>query len=362
MLNVKTFGAKGDGITDDYPAIQKAANEAQFQKKPCHPAGSSAEFYFHSVLFPPGQYVLSQPVEWGGCAHLVADGSAVINPVVTAFKFTGGFMVRMDGLTFIGGTRAVDFTNGNANGARLEMQACRFQGQSSYAVSAMPFTGDYFSTHVSLRACKWFNCAGALQTQADMNTLDNCWLQWSAASAVASIPYYVRVIGGRLNVPNTMFVPVFPDGSLGHRWIGFQSFAGRNTGAGVFSWGSEFHGESGGLPIVEITGSPDVASPFQGPVIALRDSQMSPGQIAWPDDGVILLKNGLPQTVIVEGGSGLSGADFLKDMTGDSQDIFNAMAYGLDRFRIQIGACSQYPPVPPVVPKWMAPYIRNVAI
>lgn len=358
MLNVREAGAVGDGVTDDYPAIQALANVVQMRKRQWQPVGGCTEFQFPGVVFPPGDYVLSQPVEWGGCANLVADGSAIIRPASVGFRFTGGYIVRIDGLTFANGQKAVEFTNNNSNGARLELQSCRFQGQCGYSITAQPVAGEFFSSHVVLKSCKWFNCYGAFQSAADVNTLRDCWLQWAAANTVDAIPYYIQITGGRLNIDGGMWVPVFPNGSNGHRWVGFTAVASRNTGAGVFATGTEFHGEWGGLPIVEITGSPDLASPFQGAVVSLIGTQHSPGQTAWPDNGVILCKNGLPQIVIVSGCSGLSGATLIRDVTGDSQTLFNALSHGADRFRVLIGANSGYPLVPPI-PAWMVPYTRN---
>lgn len=361
MLNVKDYGARGDGVTDDYFAVQAAANVAQSQRKLFQPPGGSAEFYFPEILFPSGEYFLSQPVNVGGCGSLVADGSVVVRPALTGFKFNGGFMSQLEGFTFMGGQKAIEFSNNNSNGARLTVTNCRFQSQTDYAITALPSSGVYFSSHVTISGCKWFNCAGALNTQADISTVRDCWFQWGASCAITEIPYYINVIGGHLNVNSSMFVPVFPNGSLGHRWVGFTAEAVRNTGAGIFARDSEFHGEYGGLPVIEIIGSPDLASPFQGPVIVLDGTQYSPGQISWPDNGVILCKSGLPQTVVIQGCCGLSGATLIRDVVGDSETIFNSLAQGPSRFRIQLGANSGYPLVP-AVPAWMTPYVRNLMI
>ncbi len=69
-LNVRRFGAKGDGVTDDTAAIQAAIRES-----PTYPPER-----FRPVYFPPGNY-LCHEVEWNGRTTLV--GFEVGNSVLT---------------------------------------------------------------------------------------------------------------------------------------------------------------------------------------------------------------------------------------------------------------------------------------
>jgi hypothetical protein len=61
IVNVKEFGAKGDGVTDDTAAIQAAIDYAKnlgANDRPSEPLSSKGA----KVLFPPGIYMISQPL------------------------------------------------------------------------------------------------------------------------------------------------------------------------------------------------------------------------------------------------------------------------------------------------------------
>lgn len=54
-INVKIFGAKGDGVTDDTASIQSAIDYANDNK-------------INKVFIPPGQYIVSSTITTGGCS------------------------------------------------------------------------------------------------------------------------------------------------------------------------------------------------------------------------------------------------------------------------------------------------------
>jgi hypothetical protein len=361
-LNVRDFGAVGDGTTDDTDALIATAAALRAQLVRVTPVGGSGEAAFPSVMFPAGVYVISAPIEWGPNAKLVADGSVIIKSTHSgqAFTFTAGYMVRMDGLTFLGGTTAIKFTNNNVNGGRLLVNDCRFQGTTDRAVLACPVTPPYFSNHVVLRGCKWFGCAQALTTWADITTVEDCWLQWSEANGPQATSC-IEIIGGRLNMLDTMLVPVFPGGALGRRWVLWRGFSERNSGAGVFCDRTLFHGEFGGLPPIEIQSSPDLAYPFQGPSVVLRGCQLSCGQTSWPDCAVINCNGGIPQTVYLDGCSNVLGpCPLMRDAGGNAEAILNSLQNSSGRVRIMVGANAFYPLLPSV-PGYFQPYVRSLA-
>jgi hypothetical protein len=63
-LNVKTFNAKGDGTTDDAPAIQAAINAASA-------AGGG------TLYFPPGRYILNAQLNWASGVNAIGAGDRV---------------------------------------------------------------------------------------------------------------------------------------------------------------------------------------------------------------------------------------------------------------------------------------------
>jgi Pectate lyase superfamily protein len=73
--NVKDFGAKGDGITDDYAAIMAAYNWTTNTSR-------------GTIFFPPGTYYISQPLPFGDAD---AGVNAVFSGVMGASIITGNF-------------------------------------------------------------------------------------------------------------------------------------------------------------------------------------------------------------------------------------------------------------------------------
>ena len=91
--NVKVFGAKGDGTTDDTTAIQAAIDAAQTQVT----ASADAPI----VWFPPGRYVLTSTIT-AKSAHLV--GAFPNNSVRIFWNGAAGATVITNDGTFAGGT------------------------------------------------------------------------------------------------------------------------------------------------------------------------------------------------------------------------------------------------------------------
>ena len=67
FINVVDYGAKGDGITDDTEAIQKAINENA-------PTETTGEFLGCDIFFPSGKYVISNTIELPAFINLIGEG------------------------------------------------------------------------------------------------------------------------------------------------------------------------------------------------------------------------------------------------------------------------------------------------
>jgi Pectate lyase superfamily protein len=84
LKNVKDYGAKGDGVTDDTAAIQRAISEGRswgvdYSGKP------------RSVYFPAGTYLVSNTIWWPGCCMTLQGqgaGATVIKLKNSASGFT----------------------------------------------------------------------------------------------------------------------------------------------------------------------------------------------------------------------------------------------------------------------------------
>ena len=71
MISIKTYGAVGDGVTDDTAAIQAALSDGR---------PSATQDYNglpKALYFPPGTYLVSNTLSWNGCCvTLQGDGSS----------------------------------------------------------------------------------------------------------------------------------------------------------------------------------------------------------------------------------------------------------------------------------------------
>lgn len=258
-------------------------------------------------------------------------------------------------------TVSIRFTNNNANGARLQVSNCRFQGTGDSAILAAPLVPPFFSSHVTIDQCKWFACKRAITTWSDITTLSHSWIQWSETGLPQNL-CCIEVLGGRFNISDSLFVPVFPGGALGRRWIGWWGFPQRNGGSGIFADRTRFGGEHGGLPPIAIHSPPDLLYPFQGPSVTLRGCQLSCGQTSWPDTAVINCNGGLPQTVYLDACTSVIGpCPLIRDQAGTTEAIVGQLQNAAGRIRIVIGANCFYPLNPPV-PTFLQQYVRNLAL
>ena len=103
-LVVTDFGAKGDGVTDDTAALQRAAcamakvtGNIYSQWRRGNAAGNQSEGVTPRLFFPKGTYRLTGPVIFRGKAYLVADDGVEIvqeNPKEDAFFVTDAYICR----------------------------------------------------------------------------------------------------------------------------------------------------------------------------------------------------------------------------------------------------------------------------
>lgn len=132
-LNVRDFGAKGDGKTDDTAALQRVADELErIHPKDAHCATynftAGAERPFPAIVFPKGVYVVTGPVVFEGSVMLLGeDGATVLNTAGTdTFYCRRAYRLIAKGLTFVGGRDQLRQWTHNADRAYLHVTDCRF--------------------------------------------------------------------------------------------------------------------------------------------------------------------------------------------------------------------------------------------
>ena len=126
-LNVRDFGATGDGETDDTAAIQKALTAAAVAK--VTPA----------VRFPAGTYRVSRPLLVSSLAALHgAPGSVLVAAGNHDLLYVHeARRVRIQGLRFRGGKRHIRISPGEALLGTVTISACTFEESGGFAVECM---------------------------------------------------------------------------------------------------------------------------------------------------------------------------------------------------------------------------------
>jgi Pectate lyase superfamily protein len=84
MTSVKTYGAVGDGVTDDTAAIQSALSDGR---------SNATEDYYgvpKALYFPPGTYLVSNTLKWVGCC-VTLQGSGSSSSVIRLAPNASGF-------------------------------------------------------------------------------------------------------------------------------------------------------------------------------------------------------------------------------------------------------------------------------
>ena len=84
MTSVKTYGAVGDGVTDDTAAIQKALSDGR--------SNASGDYYGvpKALYFPPGTYLVSNTLKWVGCC-VTLQGAGALSSIIRLSPDASGF-------------------------------------------------------------------------------------------------------------------------------------------------------------------------------------------------------------------------------------------------------------------------------
>ena len=149
-LNVRDFGAKGDGCCDDTPAIRAAVSEAarlnasmriRFGSR-CS-KGGIGDGPLREVLFPKGNYRLTGTVLAARDMVLRGEDGATItmdDQSKDVFYFSSAFRCRVTGLSFVGGAVQLRFWTANNDSANLTVRNCSFRDSSGSAVECLSYS------------------------------------------------------------------------------------------------------------------------------------------------------------------------------------------------------------------------------
>lgn len=147
-LNVRDFGAKGDGIADDTAALQRAADALAGKDAPragvCH--SNAYEKYidgpYRALVFPAGTYRVSGPVVFVGDVKLLGEGAAKVLNVTTdreTFYVRDNHKLVVEGLSFEGGSVQLRQWTRNRDVSYFKISNCSFSRAHDTAVVSVSY-------------------------------------------------------------------------------------------------------------------------------------------------------------------------------------------------------------------------------
>lgn len=153
-INVRQFGAKGDGVTDDSAAFTAAGNELWRRAKPMarpwghlnrKKASGSIEGPRPRIVVPKGTYLLKETACFHSDIVLVGEeGTELIGPDPTKdiLYLHGCYRVRLENLTIRGGRHSVFAETLNKESANFRITNCRFLDSSEIAFLSHSYKTD----------------------------------------------------------------------------------------------------------------------------------------------------------------------------------------------------------------------------
>jgi hypothetical protein len=253
-VDVRNFGAKGDGRTDDTKAI-RAAVKAAFERRrvPQHPQYG----YFVSfaeVYFPSGHYLINDTIDISYLKLRGENYAAIeqVDPEKDLFYAHDAWRQLIEGLTFLGGKVQLNMGNPNVDSGHVTVRDCQFKNGREAAIQMRKGSN---STFFKVENCVIINCMQAVINHCDMAVVRDCWISTSAEMKdMAALENY-----GVMHVENLLGVPRVRRGEEGFadEWVDPN---GRKRMASNQRWidnygcvhirNSRFGGEGGGFAAV----------------------------------------------------------------------------------------------------------------
>jgi hypothetical protein len=241
VINVRDFGAAGDGQADDTVAIRAALDAAQAQ----HVSLTTPWGVYYNtspvVLFPPGRYKVTQTLPVSTTV-IRGEGYASIEMADRTKDILYGdwaWRMTIEGLTLIGGRAQVSLGNPNIDTGFLVVRDCKFYFSGGPAVE---FREGSNSTHAIVQDCEFIECAQALINYCDQLSVARLWITSSREMANQAV---IEARGGRCSFSDLLLVPLV--NGKDQRWID-------NYAHVLACVHCRFGGEGGGFtPVVNFT-------------------------------------------------------------------------------------------------------------
>jgi hypothetical protein len=215
IINVKDYGAQGDGVTDDTIAIRAAVTAAGATRGETDPTG----VYVQTgpvLLFPEGKYIISDQINLNnssGVLEVRGEGRPIIQQTDSSKNiFISYYAYRrsLRNITLSGGKNQIYFSNPNVGPGDIVIEHCRFYGSADFAIST-----NVPSNSIRVTDCEFINCKQVWYHQLSVqSTMRDCTVSVDSRMAnKAAIDHRA----GTLTVESVAFVP--SSASVGQRWI-----------------------------------------------------------------------------------------------------------------------------------------------
>jgi hypothetical protein len=153
VVNVKDFGAVGDGVTDDATAIQNALNAASFKKS--------------GLFFPSGTYIIKKYLEVGSDIYIFGNGRQSVIKSGTNQIYTSGYPPY----NFASQTIFVLYSVSN-----IEIESLTFDSSTMTPTFPNPGPGGQ----------SWFGARDLMCMGSNNFNIKNCYFK-SAGASIASV-------------------------------------------------------------------------------------------------------------------------------------------------------------------------------
>jgi hypothetical protein len=200
-----SYGAKGDGTTDDAAAFTAAF--AAITAAALSSTGEGSLYTVPKFRTNAKKYRIASTVTlpvaliWEG-----ADSQIIIDNSVKAFVTPNGVSsLRIDGVQFWGGATAIEYDPTTGDFRMIEIENCAFETQTAYGLKTTS-TSTVNGFNLRVRKSKFLNTSGnttyvPIQNMSDMGLVEDCWFENYAAYQIQN--YGNLVLRGNTNVTMT---------------------------------------------------------------------------------------------------------------------------------------------------------------
>lgn len=341
-FNVKKFGAKGDGVTDDTKAIQAAFTAAAKSARTANSYGKypRSSYYGSSpmVVFPHGKYKISETINVGSFVSFSGAGGS---PMLVWAGEENGMMFNIaayrtivEKLIFIGGGVQLYFSNKNLDKTMITIRDCQFLYASEIAVRLEPSKGaDHLSAQSLIEGCLFSKNFRCVQNYGDLMEVRNVWVDLAQpymADGAAFINKY-----GTMRIAFSCLTPsANPNKGPWYyhnaRWVdNYSRFEADNV---------RFGGEGGGIPVVYNYSKAPKTHPMSdgSSRVIITNSLIACGQVRRENGSVVRLFE-LPMQLVIRDCYGIGGIPLiLCDPSLNVAESFKQNPRGLGNARYHV--------------------------